>query len=184
SQKQSQDLTSNLGVLEITRKELEKQVGSLKEQSQREATDLKTHLKEAENRVHSIQQEYADTQNKLSELKVTFEKTEQEKQTMVEELKQCKENLKLLQEKGNNQTSVSALPTSSNIKCQSYQMRLWLYRLTIMSLVCPLTLLRETVALGDCDGGVGSRDRSDAVSQPQQRLTVRLLIKAMYCPPS
>ncbi|PIO28196.1 hypothetical protein AB205_0073990, partial [Aquarana catesbeiana] len=102
SQKQSQDLTSNLGVLEITRKELEKQVGSLKEQSQREATDLKTHLKEAENRVHSIQQEYADTQNKLSELKVTFEKTEQEKQTMVEELKQCKENLKLLQEKGNN----------------------------------------------------------------------------------
>ncbi|XP_040215164.1 sarcolemmal membrane-associated protein isoform X8 [Rana temporaria] len=102
SQKQSQDLTSNLGVLEINRKELEKQVGSLKEQSQREAADLKTHLKEAENRVHSIQQEYAGTQNKLSELKVTFEKTEQEKQTMVEELKQCKENLKLLQEKGNN----------------------------------------------------------------------------------
>lgn len=102
SQKQSQDLTSDLSVLEITRKELENQVGSLKEHSQREAADLKTQLKEAEKRVHSIQQEYADTQIKLSELKVTFEKTEQEKQSMVDELKQCKENLKLLQEKGNN----------------------------------------------------------------------------------
>ncbi|XP_069823091.1 sarcolemmal membrane-associated protein isoform X3 [Dendropsophus ebraccatus] len=102
SQKQSQDLSSDLSVLESTRKVLESQVGSIKEQSQREAENLKIQLKEAEKRVLTVQQEYENTQTKLSELKVTFEKTEQEKQVIAEDLKQCKENLKLLQEKGNN----------------------------------------------------------------------------------
>lgn len=45
---------------------------------------------------------------------MTFEKTEQEKQTMLEELKQCKENLKLLQEKGNN-VSVSRRGTNTRL---------------------------------------------------------------------
>ncbi|XP_040262772.1 sarcolemmal membrane-associated protein isoform X2 [Bufo bufo] len=102
SQQQSVDLSSNLSVLESTRKNLESQVGCMKEQSQREADNLKVQLKEAEKRVLNVQQEYENTQVKLSELKVTFEKTEQEKQLISEELKQCKENLKLLQEKGNN----------------------------------------------------------------------------------
>ncbi|XP_075177448.1 sarcolemmal membrane-associated protein isoform X4 [Anomaloglossus baeobatrachus] len=102
SQKQSLGLSSDLSVLESTRKELESQVGCIKEQSQREATNLKVQLKEAEKRMLNIQQEYEHSQAKLSELKVTFEKTEQEKQLIAEELKQCKENLKLLQEKGNN----------------------------------------------------------------------------------
>ncbi|XP_056380414.1 sarcolemmal membrane-associated protein isoform X1 [Hyla sarda] len=102
SQKQSIDLSSDLGVLESTRRDLESQVLSIKEQSQREANNLKVQLKEAEKRVLTVQQEYENTQTKLSELKVTFEKTEQEKQMIAEELKQCKENLKLLQEKGNN----------------------------------------------------------------------------------
>ncbi|XP_068109828.1 sarcolemmal membrane-associated protein isoform X13 [Hyperolius riggenbachi] len=104
SQKQSRDLSSDLSVLEVSRKELESQVGSLKEQNEREAVNLKTQLKEAEKRVQSIQLEYESTQSKLSEIKVSFETTEKEKQTIVEELKQCKENLKLLQEKGNNNT--------------------------------------------------------------------------------
>ncbi|KAM4650367.1 sarcolemmal membrane-associated protein isoform 4-T4 [Discoglossus pictus] len=102
SQKQSLDLTGDLSVLEITRKELESQMGSLKEQNQREAANLKTQLKEAEKRVITVQQEFDSTQAKLSELKGTFEKTEQEKQTILDELTQCKDNLKLLQEKGSN----------------------------------------------------------------------------------
>ncbi|XP_069592771.1 sarcolemmal membrane-associated protein isoform X6 [Ranitomeya imitator] len=102
SQKQSQGLSNDLSILESSRKELESQVGSMKEQSQREATNLKVQLKEAEKRVLNIQQEYENTQVKLSELQMTFEKTEQEKQMIADELKQCKENLKLLQEKGNN----------------------------------------------------------------------------------
>ncbi|KAM3914889.1 sarcolemmal membrane-associated protein isoform 4-T4 [Leptodactylus fuscus] len=102
SQKQSLNLSSDLSVLESTRKELESQVGCIKEQSQREAENLKVQLKEAEKRVLNVQQEYDNTQAKLSELKMTFEKTEQEKQIIADELKQCKENLKLLQEKGNN----------------------------------------------------------------------------------
>ncbi|KAG8549454.1 hypothetical protein GDO81_021201 [Engystomops pustulosus] len=102
SQKQSLDLSSDLSVLESSRKELESHVGSIKEQSRREVDNLKVQLKEAEKRVLNVQHEFENTQAKLSELKVTYEKTEQEKQTIAEELKQCKENLKLLQEKGTN----------------------------------------------------------------------------------
>ncbi|KAE8612671.1 hypothetical protein XENTR_v10012942 [Xenopus tropicalis] len=107
SQKQSQDLTNDLSVLELSRKELENQVGCLKDQNQREAANLKIQLKEAEKRVVGVQQDFDNTQMKLSELRETVEKAEQEKQSVVEELKQCKENLKLLQEKGTNVSGVS-----------------------------------------------------------------------------
>ncbi|XP_021511696.1 sarcolemmal membrane-associated protein isoform X27 [Meriones unguiculatus] len=102
SQKQSLELTSDLSVLQITRKELENQVGSLKEQHLRDSADLKTLLSKAENQAKDVQKEYEKTQTVLSELKLKFEMTEQEKQSITDELKQCKDNLKLLREKGNN----------------------------------------------------------------------------------
>ncbi|KAM7170765.1 sarcolemmal membrane-associated protein isoform 14-T15 [Macrochelys suwanniensis] len=110
SQKQSLALTSDLSVLEMTRKELENQVGSLKEQHQRDAASLKTLLSEAENQAKDVQKEYEKTQTVLSELKLKFEMTEQEKQSITDELKQCKDNLKLLQEKGNNPSILQPVP--------------------------------------------------------------------------
>ncbi|XP_049719490.1 sarcolemmal membrane-associated protein isoform X13 [Elephas maximus indicus] len=102
SQKQSLELTSDLSILQMTRKELENQVGSLKEQHLRDSADLKTLLSKAENQAKDVQKEYEKTQTVLSELKLKYEMTEQEKQSITDELKQCKDNLKLLQEKGNN----------------------------------------------------------------------------------
>ncbi|XP_012318203.1 sarcolemmal membrane-associated protein isoform X7 [Aotus nancymaae] len=102
SQKQSLELTSDLSILQMSRKELENQVGSLKEQHLRDSADLKTLLSKAENQAKDVQKEYEKTQTVLSELKLKFEKTEQEKQSITDELKQCKNNLKLLREKGNN----------------------------------------------------------------------------------
>ncbi|XP_070246936.1 sarcolemmal membrane-associated protein isoform X5 [Myotis yumanensis] len=102
SQKQSLELTSDLGILQMTRKELENQMGSLKEQHLRDSADLKTLLSKAENQAKDVQKEYEKTQTVLSELKLKFEMTEQEKQSITDELKQCKDNLKLLREKGNN----------------------------------------------------------------------------------
>ncbi|XP_044307513.1 sarcolemmal membrane-associated protein isoform X11 [Varanus komodoensis] len=102
SQQQSLALTSDLSVLELTRKELENKMGSLKEEHQRDAASLKTLLNEAENQAKDAQNEYEKTQTILSDLKLKFEITEQEKQSITDELKQCKENLKLLQEKGNH----------------------------------------------------------------------------------
>ncbi|XP_031218286.1 sarcolemmal membrane-associated protein isoform X5 [Mastomys coucha] len=102
SQKQSSELTSDLSILQMTRKELENQVGSLKEQHLRDAADLKTLLSKAENQAKDVQKEYEKTQTVLTELKLKFEMTEQEKQSITDELKQCKDNLKLLREKGNN----------------------------------------------------------------------------------
>ncbi|KAM6121375.1 sarcolemmal membrane-associated protein isoform 17-T17 [Pterocles gutturalis] len=102
SQKQSLALTSNISVLEMSRKELENQMGSLREKHQRDAASLKSQLSEAESQAKDVQKEYERTQTVLSELKAKYEMTEQENQSLTEELKQCKENLKLLQEKGNN----------------------------------------------------------------------------------
>ncbi|XP_037761638.1 sarcolemmal membrane-associated protein isoform X23 [Chelonia mydas] len=110
SQKQSLALTGDLSVLEMTRKELENQVGSLKEQHQRDAASLKTLLSQAENQAKDVQKEYEKTQTVLSELKLKFEMTEQEKQSITDELKQCKDNLKLLQEKGNNPSILQPVP--------------------------------------------------------------------------
>ncbi|XP_038596469.1 sarcolemmal membrane-associated protein isoform X17 [Tachyglossus aculeatus] len=102
SQKQSLELTSDLNVLERTKKELENQMGFLKEQHQRDSAGLKTLLNKAENQAKDVQKEYEKIETVLSELKLKFEVTEQEKQSITDELKQCKDNLKLLQEKGNN----------------------------------------------------------------------------------
>ncbi|XP_074169262.1 sarcolemmal membrane-associated protein isoform X26 [Rhinolophus sinicus] len=110
SQKQSSELTSDLSILQMTRKELENQMGSLKEQHLRDSADLKTLLSKAENQAKDVQKEYEKTQTVLSELKLKFEMTEQEKQSITDELKQCKDNLQLLQEKGNNPSIVQPVP--------------------------------------------------------------------------
>ncbi|XP_074054988.1 sarcolemmal membrane-associated protein isoform X3 [Macrotis lagotis] len=102
SQKQSLDLTSDLSILEMTRKELENQVGSLKEQHLRDSASWKTLLNKAENEAKDVQKEYERTQTQLSELELKFERIEQEKQSIANELRQCQDNLKQLQEKGNN----------------------------------------------------------------------------------
>ncbi|KAM6126568.1 sarcolemmal membrane-associated protein isoform 4-T4 [Phoenicopterus ruber ruber] len=102
SQKQSIALTSDISVLEMSRKELENQMGSLREKHQRDAASLKSQLSEAESQAKDAQKEYERTQTVLSELKAKYEMAEKENQSLSEELKQCKENLKLLQEKGNN----------------------------------------------------------------------------------
>uniref|UniRef100_A0A8C6FQ28 Sarcolemmal membrane-associated protein n=1 Tax=Moschus moschiferus TaxID=68415 RepID=A0A8C6FQ28_MOSMO len=57
SQKQSLELTSDLSILQVTRKELENQVGSLKEQHLRDSADLKTLLSKAENQAKDVQKE-------------------------------------------------------------------------------------------------------------------------------
>ncbi|XP_076202440.1 sarcolemmal membrane-associated protein isoform X10 [Aptenodytes patagonicus] len=110
SQKQSLALTSDISVLEMSRKELENQMGSLREKHQRDAASLKSQLSEAESQAKDFQKEYERTQTVLSELKAKYEMAEQENQSLTEELKQCKENLKLLQEKGNNPSILQPVP--------------------------------------------------------------------------
>ncbi|KAM9227426.1 sarcolemmal membrane-associated protein isoform 9-T10 [Leptosomus discolor] len=110
SQKQSLALTSDISVLEMSRKELENQMGSLREKHQRDAASLKSQLSEAESQAKDVQKEYERTQTALSELKAKYEMAEQENQSLTEELKQCKENLKLLQEKGNNPSILQPVP--------------------------------------------------------------------------
>nr|XP_009480903.1 PREDICTED: sarcolemmal membrane-associated protein isoform X1 [Pelecanus crispus] len=110
SQKQSLALTTDISVLEMSRKELENQMGSLREKHQRDAASLKSQLSEAESQAKDAQKEYEKTQTVLSELKAKYEMAEQENQSLAEELKQCKENLKLLQEKGNNPSILQPVP--------------------------------------------------------------------------
>ncbi|XP_051776965.1 sarcolemma associated protein a isoform X6 [Erpetoichthys calabaricus] len=102
SRKHSVELTSNLGVLQKTHKDLENKIGAMEEQHQQDASGLKNLLAEADSRAQTLQKEYEETQTRILELKGMFDKTEQEKQSLAEELQMCKANLKMLQEKGNN----------------------------------------------------------------------------------
>ncbi|XP_034762131.2 sarcolemmal membrane-associated protein isoform X9 [Acipenser ruthenus] len=99
SRQHSVELTSTLSVLEKTRRDLESEAGVLKEKHQQDASGLKAQLAEASNRTKGLQKEFEETQALLSDLKERYERTEQEKQTITDELQQCKVNLKLLQEK-------------------------------------------------------------------------------------
>uniref|UniRef100_A0A8B9MZF7 Sarcolemmal membrane-associated protein n=1 Tax=Accipiter nisus TaxID=211598 RepID=A0A8B9MZF7_9AVES len=67
SQKQSLALTSDISVLEMSRKELENQMGSLREKHQRDAASLKSQLSEAESQAKDVQKEV--TQNIISVLR-------------------------------------------------------------------------------------------------------------------
>ncbi|XP_039626741.1 sarcolemma associated protein a isoform X5 [Polypterus senegalus] len=102
SHKHSVELTSNLGVLQKTHKDLENKIGAMEEQHQQDASGLRNLLAEADSRAETLQKEYEETQTRILELKGMFDKTEQEKQSLAEELQMCKANLKMLQEKGNN----------------------------------------------------------------------------------
>ncbi|XP_048404134.1 sarcolemma associated protein a isoform X12 [Stegostoma tigrinum] len=102
AQQQSVKLTKDVSDLEISRKELEVQVGMLKEQRSQETKELRVQLAQAENETQKFQQQYEANQTMYLELKEKLDKTQQENESITEELENCKENLKLLQQKGNN----------------------------------------------------------------------------------
>uniref|UniRef100_A0A8C9VYM9 Sarcolemmal membrane-associated protein n=1 Tax=Scleropages formosus TaxID=113540 RepID=A0A8C9VYM9_SCLFO len=110
SREQSATLSSSLSALEKSQGELEQQLGSLQEQHRQDAGRLRTQLAQADGRTRSLQKEYEDTQSQLSDLKVKYERTEQEKRSIHQELEQCRVNLKLLQEKGSNPSILQPAP--------------------------------------------------------------------------
>ncbi|XP_043934716.1 sarcolemmal membrane-associated protein isoform X5 [Protopterus annectens] len=99
TQQHSVELTNDISVLQVAHKQLESHMGVLKEQHLQDAAKLKSQLVETETRAKDLQKECEKTQVLLLEIKDKFRRTEEEKQSVTEELSQCKENLKLLQEK-------------------------------------------------------------------------------------
>uniref|UniRef100_A0A4W3KEP6 Sarcolemmal membrane-associated protein n=1 Tax=Callorhinchus milii TaxID=7868 RepID=A0A4W3KEP6_CALMI len=106
AQQQNAVLIKNVNGLETCRKELEVQVGTLKEQQVREKQEFRIQLAETENETRNLEKQYEANRTIFVEVKEKLNRTEHEKQAMMEELKECKENLKMLQEKGNNVTEV------------------------------------------------------------------------------
>ncbi|XP_070968016.1 sarcolemmal membrane-associated protein-like isoform X3 [Oncorhynchus clarkii lewisi] len=102
SRKQTASLSSNLQSLEKSQGEMQSRLGSLQDQHLQDANKLQSQLTQAASRTQSLQREYEDTQNLLCDLRKCCERTEQEKRSINEELEQCKVNLKLLQDKGQN----------------------------------------------------------------------------------
>ncbi|KAM9524976.1 sarcolemma associated protein a isoform 2-T2 [Salvelinus alpinus] len=102
SREQTASLNSSLQLLEKSRGEMQSRLGSLQDQHLQDANKLQSQLTQAASRTQSLQKEYEDTQTLLSDLRQRYERTEQEKRSINEELEQCKFNLKLLQDKGKN----------------------------------------------------------------------------------
>ncbi|XP_041046994.1 sarcolemma associated protein a isoform X31 [Carcharodon carcharias] len=106
AQQQSIKLTKDVSGLEVSRKELEVEVGMLKEQRLQETNGLRVQLASAENETQKFQEQYEANQTMYLELKEKLDKTQKENESITEELENCKENLKLLQQKGNNPSTI------------------------------------------------------------------------------
>uniref|UniRef100_A0A8C7HBV0 Sarcolemmal membrane-associated protein n=1 Tax=Oncorhynchus kisutch TaxID=8019 RepID=A0A8C7HBV0_ONCKI len=110
SREQTASLNCSLELLEKSQGEMQSRLGSLQDQHLQDANKLQSQLAQAASRTQSLQREYEDTQTLLSDLRQRYDRTEQEKRSINEELEQCKFNLKLLQDKGKNVSSDTITP--------------------------------------------------------------------------
>ncbi|XP_076844905.1 sarcolemma associated protein a isoform X4 [Brachyhypopomus gauderio] len=110
TREQSATLSSSLNALEKSQGALEIKLGSMHDEHQQDACRLRVQLNQAEHRTKSLQKEYEDTQNQLLDLRQRYDRTEQEKRSIHDELEQCKVSLKMLQEKGQNTGWMSWMP--------------------------------------------------------------------------
>ncbi|XP_032892496.1 sarcolemmal membrane-associated protein isoform X12 [Amblyraja radiata] len=102
AQQQSIKLSNDVSGLEVSRKELEQQVGVLKEQRVQETNGLRAQLTHAENETEKYQKQYDTDQTMYMEVKEKLDRTLKENESITEELERYKENVNLLQQKGNN----------------------------------------------------------------------------------
>ncbi|XP_049441790.1 sarcolemma associated protein a isoform X8 [Epinephelus fuscoguttatus] len=99
TREQSQVLSSSLESLEKREEVLQDKLGSLENQHLQDASKLKSQLDQAKAHTHTLQREYEDTQSQLLDLRQRYERTEKEKLNIHQELEQCRNSLKLLQDK-------------------------------------------------------------------------------------
>ncbi|KAI3369723.1 hypothetical protein L3Q82_024562 [Scortum barcoo] len=102
TREQSQVLSSSLESLEKRKEVLQDKLGSLENQHLQDASKLKSQLDQAQAHTHTLQKEYEDTQSQLLDLRQRYERTEKEKLNIHQELEQCRNNLKLLQDKSSS----------------------------------------------------------------------------------
>ncbi|XP_032892486.1 sarcolemmal membrane-associated protein isoform X3 [Amblyraja radiata] len=110
AQQQSIKLSNDVSGLEVSRKELEQQVGVLKEQRVQETNGLRAQLTHAENETEKYQKQYDTDQTMYMEVKEKLDRTLKENESITEELERYKENVNLLQQKGNNNPSTILQP--------------------------------------------------------------------------
>ncbi|XP_078270721.1 sarcolemma associated protein a isoform X4 [Rhinoraja longicauda] len=110
AQQRSIKLSNDVSGLEISRKELEKQVGMLKEQRVQETDGLRAQLAHAEKETEKYQKQYDSNQTMYLEVKEKLDRTQKENESFTEELGRYKENVNLLQQKGNNNPSTILQP--------------------------------------------------------------------------
>lgn len=101
SEQQSASLSSSLRALEQSQGELQGRLGCLQDQHQHHASLLRAQLDQAHTRTAQLQRECEDTQALLGDLRQRYERTEQEKRSIKEELDNCQVCLTQLQ---NNKT--------------------------------------------------------------------------------
>ncbi|XP_058500072.1 sarcolemma associated protein b isoform X2 [Solea solea] len=100
SRAQNAEQSRSLKGLERSQQELEKRLADLQLQQQHDNTEWQTKLEEAESRSEALQREAEEAKAELLDAKDKYEKMEQEKQSLTDELDGCKANMKEIQERG------------------------------------------------------------------------------------
>ncbi|KAJ8333351.1 hypothetical protein SKAU_G00422470 [Synaphobranchus kaupii] len=99
SRDQSALLGRSVSVLERTQGELESRLAEQQELHRQDCVRLKAQIDQATHRIKGLQREYEDTQVELVQVKRRCSEVEQEKLSLSEELQQCKDKLRQLQER-------------------------------------------------------------------------------------
>ncbi|XP_032369633.1 sarcolemma associated protein a isoform X7 [Etheostoma spectabile] len=99
TREQSLVLSSSLESLEKREEVLQDKLGCLENQHLQDASKLKSQLDQSLAHTHTLQREYEETQSQLLDLRQHYERTEKEKLSIHQELEQCRNSLKLLQDK-------------------------------------------------------------------------------------
>ncbi|KAJ8333350.1 hypothetical protein SKAU_G00422460 [Synaphobranchus kaupii] len=99
SRDQSALLGRSVSVLERTQGELESRLAEQQELHRQDCVRLKAQIDQATHRIKGLQREYEETQVELVQVKRRCSEVEQEKLSLSEELQQCKDKLRQLQER-------------------------------------------------------------------------------------
>ncbi|KAI1892366.1 hypothetical protein AGOR_G00132620 [Albula goreensis] len=114
-------LAHSVTALEQTQGELERRLAEQRDQHQKDTARLKAQQDQAANRIKGLQREYEDTQGQLDEVKQRCCEVEQEKISLAEELKQCRQSLLQQKERTSQLENTKAQLIQVKQKCSEVE---------------------------------------------------------------
>ncbi|KAG9335139.1 hypothetical protein JZ751_005611 [Albula glossodonta] len=144
-------LAHSVTALEQTQGELERRLAEQRDQHQKDTARLKAQQDQAANRIKGLQREYEDTQGQLDEVKQRCCEVEQEKISLAEELKQCRQSLLQQKERTSQLENTKAQLIQVKQKCSEVEQEKLSLSEELQKCKENLTQLQEKISQKCCE---------------------------------